>query len=102
MNERHTTNLIMIATTFSRRGVDPTATYDIIDTLGRGAFGSVYRARDKSSGKLVALKKITVRCRCGFRRFAVFFLDRFVAVLHNTTAHWQKRYGTSRSGVQRD
>lgn len=32
--------------------------YEIIDTIGSGAFGSVYRARQKSLGRIVAIKSL--------------------------------------------
>ena len=31
--------------------------YDVIDVLGEGAFGDVFKARDKSTGELVAIKR---------------------------------------------
>ncbi len=32
--------------------------YDILNKLGKGAYGIVWRAKDKISKKLVALKKV--------------------------------------------
>ncbi|XP_030746467.1 cyclin-dependent kinase 4 [Sitophilus oryzae] len=37
-----------------------TSTYEAINKIGRGAYGTVYRARDKQSGQEVALKKVCI------------------------------------------
>ena len=37
---------------------DPYAHYEELDLIGNGAYGTVYRARDKSSDTIVALKKM--------------------------------------------
>lgn len=39
-------------------GVDPESLYELLDVLGRGSFGSVHRARRRSTGELVAIKRI--------------------------------------------
>lgn len=36
----------------------PSATYELHEKIGKGAFGSVYRATDKKTGREVAIKKI--------------------------------------------
>ncbi|RPB05801.1 kinase-like protein [Choiromyces venosus 120613-1] len=40
------------------RGCDSIKAYDILEKLGEGTFGEVHKARHRSSGALVALKKI--------------------------------------------
>lgn len=37
---------------------DLSSTYQKIDKIGEGTYGVVYKARERSSGKIVALKKI--------------------------------------------
>lgn len=41
--------------------------YEKLDKIGEGTYGKVYKARDKNTGKLVALKKtrLEVMFRCG-------------------------------------
>ena len=35
--------------------------FEVLDKVGEGAFGTVFRARERASGALVALKKLRVR-----------------------------------------
>ena len=40
---------------------EPMNRYEILADLGGGAYGTVYKAKDKDEDKIVALKKISVR-----------------------------------------
>jgi len=35
--------------------------YDLLERIGEGTFGEVYRGRDKASGRIVALKRVRLR-----------------------------------------
>jgi serine/threonine kinase 3 len=45
---------------FSERIRNPVNAFDIIATLGKGSFGAVYHAREKTTGLDIAIKKLTV------------------------------------------
>jgi len=45
---------------FSDRIRNPVNAFDIVATLGKGSFGAVYHAREKSTGLELAIKKLTV------------------------------------------
>lgn len=40
---------------------DPTERYEILSDLGGGAYGTVYKAKDRNNDNIVALKKISVQ-----------------------------------------
>lgn len=40
---------------------EPMERYEILSDLGGGAYGTVYKAKDKGNDKIVALKKISVQ-----------------------------------------
>lgn len=42
--------------------------YEKIEKIGEGTYGKVYKARDKTTGKLVALKKTRLEVSGTFRR----------------------------------
>eukprot|EP01083_Nonionella_stella_P209840 760282_1 len=44
---------------------DPEAIFDIIQPLGEGAFGMVYKALDKRDGELVAIKIVPLEVESG-------------------------------------
>lgn len=54
----------------------PKGRYEIVETLGRGAFGAVYRGRDTSAGKDVVLKVLHLPNREAFSR-----TDREIAIV---------------------
>ena len=39
---------------------DPTKLYDLLEMLGKGAYGAVYKAKNKNSGEVVAVKQINL------------------------------------------
>lgn len=41
--------------------LEPRGSHGVGDSIGEGAYGVVYKARDKQTNKLVALKKIRVQ-----------------------------------------
>lgn len=48
-------------TVLSTRKSDPMKLYDFISRIGGGAGGSVYRARDKQTGEILAMKRVKLR-----------------------------------------
>lgn len=38
---------------------DPETKYEVLVEIGQGSFGSVYKARDRETGAIVAIKKMT-------------------------------------------
>jgi len=43
------------------------SSYEILNQLGSGTYGTIFRARDRQSGQIVALKKMTLASgQCGF------------------------------------
>jgi serine/threonine protein kinase len=47
---------------------DVTEDFEVVDIIGKGQYGAVYRAREKSNGRLVALKKVATRGNESARR----------------------------------
>src|SRR5579871_2682423 len=48
-----------MATALSRRDPTSVGRYDLVERIGKGGMGSVYRGRDRESGDVVAIKVLT-------------------------------------------
>jgi len=46
---------------FTQTNFDPKKEYEVLETIGKGSFGAVYRARRRESGEVVAIKKVDVK-----------------------------------------
>uniref|UniRef100_A0A8D1G3W6 Protein kinase domain-containing protein n=1 Tax=Sus scrofa TaxID=9823 RepID=A0A8D1G3W6_PIG len=46
--------------------------YEKLDFLGEGQFATVYKARDKNTNQIVAIKKLGFRSRCPASRLIAF------------------------------
>ncbi|OWF53186.1 serine/threonine-protein kinase 10-like isoform X2 [Mizuhopecten yessoensis] len=54
-----------------RRDIDPTQLWEVIGELGDGAFGKVYKAVNKETGKLAALKQVEIKSEEDLEDFTV-------------------------------
>lgn len=55
----------------------PSKVLEVICKLGKGSYGSVFKAKHKASGTVVAVKKVNQRPNC-----TIYFLPRGFEVLH--------------------